>query len=322
MAEDVRTSECIVIGAGPAGLTAALYLARFRRDVLVLHDGKSRAMRIPKTHNAPGFPEGVSGNELISRMAEHAREFGAVIEVAEIVRARRGQGGGFTLESRDGRVFTARVLVLATGLFLNQVELDDETHEQAIGDGVLRYCPVCDAYEHTDKRIGVIGCNVNGAAEALFLRQYSRELALMPRDHAELTDAQRAQLHAAGIEVIEAPVERYVPRRDHIEVFLRGVDTSLRFDVVYPALGCRQRTELAVQLGLAVDETGSTDVRSPFGTDVPGLYCAGDIVDGLDQISVAMGHGAIAATRAHNWLRAQDVHTLQDRSAAGEFRGG
>ena len=79
-----------------------------------------------------------------------------------------------------------------------------------------------------------------------------------------------------------------------------------------PALGCSQRTELAVMLGLPVAEDGSTDARAPMGTPVPGLYCAGDIVEGLDQISVAMGHGAIAATRAHNWLREQRGHTLQD----------
>ena len=305
------THECIVVGAGPAGLTAALYLARFRRDVMVLHDGQSRALRIPKTHNAPGFPDGVSGIDLIQRMQEHAAEYGAQFEKAEIVRASR-EGGTFVLASRDGRVFRARTLILATGLFLNQVDLDDATHEQAIRDGVLRYCPVCDAYEHTGRRIGVIGCNVNGAAEALFLRQYSHELVLMPRDYAELTEEQHAQLDHAGIEVIETPVERFVPHEDHICVYLEGGGEPLRFDVVYPALGCRQRTELAVQLGVPVDELGSTDVRSPFGTEVPGLYCAGDIVDGLDQISVAMGHGAIAATKAHNWLRAQDAHTLQD----------
>ena len=93
------------------------------------------------------------------------------------------------------------------------------------------------------------------------------------------------------------------PRGDGFDVQLEGVDAPLAFDVVYPALGTRQRTELAAALGLRLDDAGAVPATAPLGTAVPGLYCAGDIVDGLDQISVAMGHGAAAATRAHNWLR-------------------
>lgn len=303
--------DAIVVGAGPAGLSAALYLARFRRRVLVLHDGKSRALRIPKTHNAPGFPQGVAGTELVARMLAHAQRFGAEVRQAEIAKARK-QGDAFVLESKGGERFRTRALILATGLFLNQLLLDDATHEQAIADGVLRYCPVCDAYEHTDRHIGVIGCNVNGAAEALFLRQYSEQLTLMPHNYAELTEPQRQQLARAGITVIDTPVAHYIPDQTGINVYLKGQTQPLRFDVVYPALGCRQRTELAVQLGLEVDESGSVEAHSPYATAIEGLYCAGDIVDGLDQISVAMGHGAIAATKAHNWLREIDAHTLQD----------
>ena len=81
---DTGKAEIIVIGAGPAGLTAALYLARYRRDALVIHDGNSRALRIPKTHNAPGFPDGITGPELIERMTRHATEFGARIEEDEV----------------------------------------------------------------------------------------------------------------------------------------------------------------------------------------------------------------------------------------------
>lgn len=303
--------DAIVVGAGPAGLSAALYLARFRRRVLVLHDGKSRALRIPKTHNAPGFPHGVAGTELVARMLAHAQRFGAEVRQAEIAKARK-QGDAFVLESKGGERFRTRALILATGLFLNQLLLDDATHEQAIADGVLRYCPVCDAYEHTDRHIGVIGCNVNGAAEALFLRQYSEQLTLMPHNYAELTEPQRQQLARAGITVIDTPVAHYIPDQTGINLYLKGQTQPLRFDVVYPALGCRQRTELAVQLGLEVDESGSVEAHSPYATAIEGLYCAGDIVDGLDQISVAMGHGAIAATKAHNWLREIDAHTLQD----------
>jgi thioredoxin reductase (NADPH) len=276
----------------------------------VLHDGKARALRIPRTHNVPGFPDGIAGPDLIERMTRHACGYGAVVTEAEVVRTQR-DARGFVLTASDGRSFRADCLILATGLCLNEIPLPDGLHERAIRANVLRYCPVCDAHEHSGRRMAVIGCDRSGAAEALFLRQYTSDLTLIPMRVAELTGSQREEMAKAGIRVVDRPVSRFEPRDAQFDVYVEGEAMPLVFDVVYPALGCRQRTELAVMLGLPVTEDGSTDVRAPMGTPVPGLYCAGDIVEGLDQISVAMGHGAIAATRAHNWLREQRGHTLQ-----------
>lgn len=309
--------DCVIVGAGPAGLSAALYMARFRRRVLVLHDGATRALRIPKTFNAPGFPEGISGPELIERMTRHAREFGATVQEAQVDSVRKDDGDGFELRSHAGETFGAKTLVLATGLVLHQVPLDHDAHEAAIRAGVLRYCPICDGYEHAGQRIGVIGCDSHGAAEALFVRQYSDDVTLVPRNFSELDAAQREALAQAGITVVERPVRHYVPRDDGMEVHVQDRAEPLVFDVVYPAFGTRQRTELAVSLGLEVDDAGAVDARAPYGTSVAGLYCAGDIVDGLDQISVAMGHGAIAATKAHNYLRQRDAQTLGSAVASG-----
>lgn len=306
--------DCIIVGAGPAGLSAALYMARYHRKVLVLHDGRSRALRIPNTHNAPGFPGGIAGPDLIERMTRHACGYGADIRQIEVTGARVAPDG-FDLTAEDGETLHTRSLILATGLFLEQIPLDDGLHEAAIRANVLRYCPVCDAHEHTGQRIGVIGCDGQGASEALFLRQYTDDLTLIPRAYAELEADQLRQLAQAGITVIEQPAVRYEPHENRFDVYLEDRETPLAFDVVYPALGCRQRNELARMLGLALDEQGCAHVRSPLGTEVPGLYCAGDIVDGLDQISVAMGHGALAATKAHNWLRERDGHALQSSAA-------
>lgn len=303
--------ECIVVGAGPAGLSAALYMARFRRRVLVVHDDRTRAARIPETHNVPGFPDGIEGPALVARMGEHARRHGAVVREAEVVSAGR-EGGTFLLVLDDGETLRADSLILATGLRLNEPRLPHAQHEAAIRAGVLRYCPICDGFEHTGERIGVLGCDSSGAAEALFLCQYSDDVTLLPMDMPELTAAQHRELVAAGITVEGRPVAGLHPFDDRFEVRLEGEASPLVFDVVYPALGSHQRTELAAMLGLGLDEAGAVDARSPLGTDVPGLYCAGDIVDGLDQISVAMGHGAVAATRAHNWLRERDGKTLKD----------
>jgi len=299
--------DCIIIGAGPAGLTAALYAARFKRSTLVLHDGRSRALRIPKTHNVPGFPDGVAGLELIERMTAHAEQYGVNLVEAEIAAA-RADGDGFVLS--DGtQEWRARSLILATGLQLRQVDLAPVAHEAAIAAGTLRYCPVCDGYEHAGQRIGVVGSDAQGAGEALFLRGYSDDVTLFPLAYAELTNDEREQLDAAGVEIVSTPLREIVPAGEVIDAVLDD-GRKLSFDVIYPALGCHPRNELPRSLGLEIDNVGKASATAPFGTNVPGLYCAGDLVDGLDQISVAMGHGAIAGTKMHNWLREQDGHTL------------
>ena len=302
--------DAIIIGAGPAGLTAALYLARYRRKVLVLHDGKSRALRVPTTHNAPGFPEGIQGTDLIERMTRHALKFNAEIEAVEVADIEQVDDG-FRLCGADERSWGSRTVILASGILLNQVDLPHETHERAIEAGVLRYCPVCDGYEHRNARIAVLGCDSDGAAEALFLRQYSADITLMPLSHPDLSAEQKHELRRAGITVDTGALVKLVPHDDHMEVRLEERSGPLEFDVVYPALGCRPRAELAVRLGIALEKDGCVPAAAVSASGVPGFFAAGDVVEGLDQISVAMGHGALAATKAHNWLREQDDHTLQ-----------
>ena len=307
---ELRKPEVIVIGAGPAGLAAALYLARYRRDVLVIHDGKSRALRIPKTHNAPGFPDGIEGPDLIDRMTRHAAEFGARIEEAKVMGIER-TAEGFHLTSDGGKAWKSRAVILASGIFLNEVDLPHDVHEAAIKADVLRYCPICDGYEHSDRRIGVIGCDSDGAAEALFLRQFSADITLMPLSHSELSPEQTREMADGGIAVKTGALIELEPHNDRIDVRLEGQEAPLAFDVIYPALGCRPRAELAGRLGINLVNEGCIPATSVKDSGVPGFFAAGDVVEGLDQISVAMGHGAMAATNAHNWLREQDRHTLQ-----------
>lgn len=278
----------------------------------MLHDGKSRALRIPLTHNAPGFPEGVRGPDLIARMTRHAVQYGADIQEAE-VSAITAVAGGFNLHLADGTALVGRAVILATGVDLNQVALPEAVHEAAIRAGVLRYCPVCDGYEHIGKRIGVIGCDTNGAAEALFLRRYSRTVTLMPLTRPELSSAEARALADAGIRLEAGALRALEPGADDITVRL-DTGASLAFDVIYPALGRRPRSILAEQLGLDLTEAGCVTPDAVFESGVAGVFAAGDLVEGLDQISVAMGHGALAGTRAHNWLREQEQATLQSRT--------
>jgi thioredoxin reductase (NADPH) len=299
--------EAIVIGAGPGGLTAALYLARYRRKTLVIHDDTARASRIPLTHNVPGFPEGIAGPDLLERMTDHAAQYGAAFERATVT-AITPSSEGFEVALEGGGTHRARVVILATGLLLNQVDLPHEVHEQAIKDDVLRYCAVCDAFEHIDRAIAVAGCEDSGASQAMFLARYSDNVTLFPQDPQAMADEDRTKLGNMGVRIVENPMESLSPTSESMMLKAAGDAEEWEFDVLYPCYGTKPRTELADAMGLALEESGNLPAGSHFKTDIPGFFAAGDIVDGLDQISVAMGHGAIAATKAHSWLREQDGH--------------
>ncbi|HET8691156.1 MAG TPA: NAD(P)/FAD-dependent oxidoreductase [Steroidobacteraceae bacterium] len=300
--------EIAIVGAGPAGLSAALYAARYLRRTLVLHDDTPRAARIPCTRNVPGFERGITGPRLVARMTRHAKRYGARLTQARIERIERQPGGSFALVADHGRSWKARSVILATGIEHNHIPMDADCHEEASRRGVLRYCPVCDGYEHRGQRIAVVGCDTSGAKESLFLREFTDDLTLLTHQQAELAGDERRQLEAVGVRIVTEPVAGYALDGRGMRVRVEGRADPLEFDVVYPALGSRPRSALAKSLGIAVKEGGEVTADAPAGTSVPGVYCAGDVVEGLDQISVAMGQGALAATRAHNWLLKGDAH--------------
>jgi thioredoxin reductase (NADPH) len=148
--------DCIIIGAGPAGLAAAIYLARYHLSIRLIDSGSSRAALIPCTHNHAGYPGGISGVDLLARMRRQAEEFGARIEPGEVTRI-VPEGESFVVEVTGAQLRT-RTVLLATGVInLRPAGLDGALHDEALQRGLLRYCPVCDGYEVTDKRIAVIG---------------------------------------------------------------------------------------------------------------------------------------------------------------------
>src|SRR5690606_7717324 len=132
-----------IVGAGPAGLTAAIYLARFHLSIRLFDSGSSRAALIPCTHNHAGFPEGISGRELLERMIQQAERYGARRELARVTRIEPADEG-FTV-CAETREYRARTVLLATGVINNRpAGLDDALHTRALADGLLRYCPICD----------------------------------------------------------------------------------------------------------------------------------------------------------------------------------
>ncbi len=293
-------TDCVIVGAGPAGLTAAIYLARFHLSIRLFDCGSSRAATIPVTHNHAGYPNGIAGRDLLARMHEQARMYGATCENATVAAIER-DGEDFVVRT-DRSATRARTVLLATGVVNHRPRgLDDATHDAALARGLLRYCPVCDGYEVTDKRVGVIGTDSHGMREALFLRSYTRDVTLIaPDSDHDLDAACLAKLDAAGIERVDGPCGDYRIEDDRFVVRTAAGDQA--FDSVYPALGSRIRSELAVAAGAAATAEGCLEVDDHQRTSIPGLFAAGDVVKGLDQISHAMGEAGVAATTIRNLL--------------------
>ncbi|MGQ0660011.1 NAD(P)/FAD-dependent oxidoreductase [Sphingosinicella sp.] len=291
--------DCLIVGGGPAGLTAAIYLARFHLSLKVLDAGDSRAAQIPCTRNHAGFPDGISGSDLLALMKVQAQKYGATIETGRVTRIDRDEDG-FRIEWGAGPV-RARTVLLATGVRNRRPPMEEDEHDAALAKGLIRYCPICDGYEVTDKRVGVIGDDSHGVAEAMFLRGYTADLTLIAPDMAnDLDRTDRTTLADAGIARVDGPCRSIAIDGDRIAV--ETAQDRLLFHCLYPALGSDVRNELACQLGAALNDDSCIRVDGHQRTNVPGLYAAGDVVIGLDQISHAMGEGGVAATTIRNDL--------------------
>lgn len=294
--------DCIIIGGGPAGLTAALYLARFRRKSFVIDAGESRAAWIPVSHNQPLFPEGITGAEILGRMRRQLSRLNVEI-VAENATVIAPIEQGFLVEFSDG-IADTRTILLATGVVNHRPDLNAELHREAVAAGLIRYCPVCDGFEARDLKIAVLGKGSHGVREALFLRTYSQNVTLF-NEAATIDRSHRQQLAAAGITLVAHPLAPLELDQDEIIVATKS-GMRLRFDTLYPALGSRSNVDLLRPLGASISNQGCILVDRHQMTNVTGIYAVGDVVEGLDQISVACGQAAIAATAIHNRLRELD----------------
>jgi thioredoxin reductase (NADPH) len=311
--------DCLIIGGGPAGLTAAIYLARFRLDIMVVDSGKSRASWIPCTRNVSGFTDGIKGSELLRRMRDQACKYGAKIETEFVTKLEKSKETGLFTATWGSGSATARSVLIATGVTNRRPPMDEDLHDEALARGLVRYCPICDGYEVTDKRVGVIGSDRRGPAEAFFLRSYTADVTLVAPDKAlDLSPEDRDKLRAAGIDTVDGPARAVAITGNCIVV--ETAEGTYSFDSIYPALGSDTHTQLAEMAGakLAGDSCIVTDNHQR--SSVAGLYAAGDVVHGLDQISHAMGEGGVAATTIRNDLSAQKPlwrEPLDEASEAG-----
>jgi thioredoxin reductase (NADPH) len=292
--------DCVIIGGGPAGLATAIYLARFRVTCAVLDGGTSRAARIPRCRNFPGYVDGIPGAELLARMRQQLARY-AIVPLSAKASGIVSSNGMLKVETEAGSL-TSRTVVLATGSEDVRPPFSDTAqHDAALQAGLLHYCPVCDGYEVKGKHVAVLGTGAHGVREALFIRSFTNDVSLVnPSGPHVLPDEQKRTLQERRVEMIDGPIGLL-----RIESGALGFEAGGRthlFDAAYAALGCQQHTKLAEMLGADITEEGIR-VDAHMRTNVPGVYAAGDVVAGLNQITTAVGNAAVAATAIRNALR-------------------
>jgi thioredoxin reductase (NADPH) len=293
--------DCLIVGGGAAGHVAAVYLGRYRRRALIVDAGDSRLQWIPRTRNVPGFPDGIEGPQLLARLREHAARYRVPTEQALVDRLERLPEGGFAAFAGE-REWRARFVILATGA--RDVEPEIDGIKDAMKAGQVRYCPICDGFETLGQRVAVLGRAGHGLRESLFISGFGNQvtwLAMATQDDVEQPDL--AQLRDAGVRIADSPPQRIAcgVGACPVRVELQNGQV-LEFDTLYPALGLHHACELATALGARSRANGQLEVDAHQQSTVDGLYAAGDVSVDLNQISVAAGHAAIAATAIHNRL--------------------
>jgi len=295
--------DCLVAGAGPAGLSAALMLGRCRRRVLVCDTG---APRNRWSHAVHGFltRDGTPPARLLALAREELRPYDTVeLCDARVVDA-MPVSGGFVVRCEDGREVRCRKLLLATGVV---DELPAIPGIDALYGRSVHHCPYCDGWEWRDQPIASYGREEHGAVLALSLSQWSRNVLVCTDGPASLSTEMRERLRARGIQVREDRVVRLEGQAGLLEriVFDAGPAEARR--ALFFATGQRQASELPARLGCRFTDNGTVATGKCEATNVPGLYVCGDASKEAQFVVVAAAEGAEAAMAINKALLEEEL---------------
>ena len=297
--------DIIIVGAGPAGLTAAIYARRADKSVLVLERGTfgGQITFSPRIENYPGFNE-ISGNELAEKLMEQAMNLGAEIEMTEVIGV-ENSGSFFTVRSEDGD-YMAKSVIIATGSKHRQLELDRE--EEFIGNGIS-FCAVCDGAFYANKTVAMIGGGNSALVEAVMLSDIVNKLYIV-QNLDFLTGEEKLQSilrSKKNVEIIcGTVVDAYLGGDELNGLIIKNVNTGdktrLDVDGVFIAIGQIPENEIFKNL-VDLTDRGYVDADERCLTKTKGLFVAGDCRNKyIRQISTATSDGAIAALAACRYI--------------------
>ena len=314
-----ETWDCIVIGGGAAGLSAALVLGRARRRTLVVDAGAQSNRPAHGIGGLLGHDERPPADLYADGRAEVAAHPSAEVRDGEVVAGERREDG-FVLELADGTRERSRTVLLATGMDYRYPDLPGAAERWG---GTVFHCPFCHGWEVREQPLGVLDRGVTGMQRALLLRAWSDDVTLYASGPAELGPDEAAQLRAAGVAVEERPVTGLRGPGDALEAVLLGDGEEHPCGGLLVPVTMHQRSSLATQLGARLAEPAhvSADgvaVDAMGRTSVPGLFAAGDACLQMPSVANAVASGSSAAAGVVHALvvspAAEHAHELAGRS--------
>ncbi len=311
-ADTSKTYDLIVVGAGAAGLTSAIYASRDGWDTLILEKEAAGGLAAT-THlieNYPGFPEGIDGSELMEKFAEQAKRFGAqIVEFEEVTSLKKNDDGIFEVTTNNA-TYKGRTVILATGSRPKHLGIPGE--EEFANKGVS-YCATCDGPLFKGQDVVVIGCGNSGLQEAQILLEYAKSVTFvefLPYSIAEKVLQDRVVNHPK-VKCYFSHMAVEIKGDDFVKsVVIKDRETGELKEIpaqgVFVYVGYQPYTNFAKDV-VELDQHGYIVTNERMHTGVPGLFAAGDVRSGnLAQVAVAVGDGAKAAIAVREYLQEQE----------------
>lgn len=290
--------DVIIVGAGPAGSSAAMVLARMRRRVLMIDDEQPRNQRSRGMHNFLSR-DGALPTEFLRLAHEELAGYGVEHVKAKATAARKLGDHGFEICDSNNIRHLAKRLLLATGVTDNIPDIPGM--QELWGKGVF-HCPFCDGYELCDQNIGLYASRFNGFGMAIALKQLSSSVTLFTDGRGYLSADQRRQLEGRGVKVISTKVAELSCSNDRLTCVTLHNGESIPCDAVFVHHGHKVNNELLIQLGARMSNKGAAITNRKQACSVPGLYVAGDAAIDMHFVVVAAAEGAKAAVTIHDDL--------------------
>jgi thioredoxin reductase len=288
--ERMDLQDCIIVGGGPAGLNAAVVLGRCQRKVLLFDTGKQRNRWSHGMHNYLTRDD-ILPHDFIDLSHKEIKKYGVRLVKKMIINARKNNEGLFQVHDKEGNVYYAKKLLVATGLSDNLLPI--EGFEQFYGSSIF-HCPYCDGWEVRNKRIGVYAKNKEGFELALALKAWSADVIYFTDGKYKVRPHQKEQLDANKIPVIVQPIEAFHGEEGQLHSVLLKNGETVSCDALFFVNGYTQQCNLAEAFGCEMSKKGVVITNKFQQTNIPGLYVAGDADRDMHFVVVAAAEGAKA----------------------------
>lgn len=294
--------DAIVIGAGPAGISSALYLKRANLDVLVLYHGESQLQKAHKIDNYYGFADGISGNDLYEEGINQAKNLGIEVLDSEVTNIQIASETSYTVTTSSGE-YQAHAVIIATGNKKLKPNVQNLAELETKG---VSYCAVCDGFFYRKKDVCVIGDKLYAFQEAMHLKNIASSVTILTngKDDAEIKELLKSQSNEQGLDkiIIETKPLKKIIGTDFVEGVEFTDGTSIETKGVFVALGEAGGADFAKKLGLTL-EGDSIKTDSKMATNAKGIYSCGNVNGGLLQVCKAVYEGGLAGLSAVEYIR-------------------